>query len=50
MVVLEEVLARDAVALGKAQQLRLKADQPLVDVVKLLDQERRCGSGSATAI
>ena len=35
---LEEVLARDAVALGQPHQAALVADQALVDVVELLDQ------------
>ena len=35
---LQEVLARDAVALGKPHQAALVADQALVDVVELLDQ------------
>ena len=35
---LEEVLARDAVALGEPHQAALVADQALVDVVELLDQ------------
>jgi len=34
----EEILARDAMRIGEAQQFGLEADQPLVDVVKLLDQ------------
>ena len=38
MVVLEEILARDAGFFGEAQKLRLQADEPLVDVVELLDQ------------
>ena len=38
LVILEEVLARHAKAFGQAQQLGLQADQPPVDVVKLLDQ------------
>ena len=38
LVLLEEVLAGDAVALGEAQQPALVADQALVDVVELLDQ------------
>ena len=38
LVVLEEVLARDAVALGEPHQPALVADQALVDVVELLDQ------------
>ena len=37
-VLLEEVLARDAVALGQPHQPALVGDQPLVDVVELLDQ------------
>ncbi len=35
---LEEILARDAVALGQPHQPALVGDQPLVDVVELLDQ------------
>ena len=38
LVVPEEVLARDAVALGEPHQPALVADEPLVDVVELLDQ------------
>jgi len=38
LVVLEEVLARDAMALGESHQAALVADQPLVDVVEMLDQ------------
>src|SRR5580692_9123478 len=37
-IVLEEVLAHDAVALGEPHQAALVADQTLVDVVELLDQ------------
>ena len=37
-VVLEEVLARDAIALRQPHQAALVGDEPLVDVVKLLDQ------------
>ena len=38
LIVLEEVLARDAVAFGQPHQAALVADQALVDVVELLDQ------------
>ena len=38
LVVLEEVLARDAVALGEPHQSALVAGEALVDVVELLDQ------------
>ena len=38
LVVLEELLAGDAVALGKAHQAALMGDEALVDVVELLDQ------------
>ena len=38
LVVLEKVLARDAVALGQPHQAPLVADEALVDVVELLDQ------------
>ena len=38
LVVLEEVLARDTVALGESHQAAFVADQPLVDVVEMLDQ------------
>src|SRR5262249_55411155 len=38
LVVLEEVFARDAMALGKPDQPALVADEALVDVVELLDQ------------
>src|SRR3984893_19527855 len=38
LVVLEKILARDAVALGEPHQAALVADQALVDVVELLDQ------------
>ena len=38
LIVLEEVLARDAVALGEPHQAALVADEALVDVVELLDQ------------
>ena len=38
LVVLEEVLARHAVAFGEPHQPALVADEPLVDVVELLDQ------------
>src|SRR5262245_11397163 len=38
LIVLEEILARDAVALGKPHQAAFVADQALVDVVELLDQ------------
>src|SRR5262249_54434263 len=38
LVVLEETLARDAVALGEPHQAAFVADQALVDVVELLDQ------------
>src|SRR5215467_11129233 len=38
LVVLEEVLARHAVALGEPHQATFVADQALVDVVELLDQ------------
>ena len=38
LVLLEEVLARAAVALGEPHQAALVADQALVDVVELLDQ------------
>src|SRR6266403_2008492 len=38
LVVLEEILARDAVALGEPHQAAFVADQALVDVVELLDQ------------
>src|ERR1022692_1086767 len=38
LVALEEVLARDPVALGEPHQPALVADQALVDVVELLDQ------------
>jgi len=34
----EKILACDAVRVGEPQQFALEADQPLVDVVKLLDQ------------
>ena len=37
-IVFEEVLARDAVALGKPHQAALVADEALVDVKELLDQ------------
>src|SRR5262249_4982539 len=37
-IVLEKVLAHDAVALGKPQQASLANDEPLVDVIELLDQ------------
>ncbi len=37
-VVLEEVLARDAVAFGEPHHAAFEADQALVDVVELLDQ------------
>ncbi len=38
LIVLQEVRAVHAIAFGKPHQPALKADQPLVDVVKLLDQ------------
>src|SRR5260221_1699544 len=38
LVVLEKILARDAVALGQPHQTALVADEALVDVVELLDQ------------
>src|SRR5262245_42599342 len=38
LVVLEKILARDAVALGEPHQATFVADQALVDVVELLDQ------------
>src|SRR5436190_20249095 len=38
LVVLEKILARDPVALGEPHETALVADEPLVDVVKLLDQ------------
>src|SRR5205823_5228555 len=38
LIVLQEVLAHDAVALGQPHQPAFVADQPLVDVVELLDQ------------
>src|SRR5438445_633743 len=38
LVVLEEILARDAVALGEPHQAAFVADQALVDIVELLDQ------------
>ena len=38
LVVLQKVLARNAVALGEPHQFHVEADQPLVDVVELLDQ------------
>ena len=38
LIVLEEVLAGDAVAFGQPHQPAFVADQPLVDVVELLDQ------------
>src|SRR6516162_411039 len=38
LVVLEEILARDAVTLGEPHQAAFVADQALVDVVELLDQ------------
>ena len=38
LVVLEEVLARDAVAFRQPHQPAFEADEPLVDVVELLDQ------------
>ena len=38
LVLLEEVLAVDAIGFGEAQQPALVADQALVDVVELLDQ------------
>src|SRR6266511_915913 len=38
LVVLEKILARDAVALGEPHQAALVADEALVDVVELLDQ------------
>ncbi len=34
----EEILAPHAMGIGEAQELGLIADQPLVDVVELLDQ------------
>ena len=37
-VVAQEVLARDAVAVGKAHQAALMRDEALVDVVELLDE------------
>jgi hypothetical protein len=36
--ILEKILARDAMALGEPHQAALVADEALVDVVKLLDQ------------
>src|SRR5437899_7771592 len=38
LVVLEKILARDAVALGEPHQAAFVADQALVDIVELLDQ------------
>ncbi len=38
LVVLQEVVARHAIALGQAHQAAFEADQALVDVVELLDQ------------
>src|SRR5580704_7550288 len=38
LIVLEKILARDAVAFGQPHQPALVADQALVDVVELLDQ------------
>src|SRR6266542_2647238 len=38
LVVLEKILASHAVALGEPHQTALVADEPLVDVVELLDQ------------
>ena len=38
LVVLEKILARDAMALGEPHQAALVADEALVDVVELLDQ------------
>ena len=38
LIVLEEVLARNAMRLGEPHQLHVEADQPLVDVVELLDE------------
>ena len=37
-IVLQEIVARDAVAFGKTHQPAFEADEALVDVVKLLDQ------------
>src|SRR5262249_12686367 len=37
-IVREEILARDAVALGQSQQPPLATDEPLVDLIELLDQ------------
>ena len=37
-VVAQEVLARDAMAVGEAHQAALVRDEALVDVVELLDQ------------
>ena len=37
-IVLEEVLAHDAVALGEPHQAALVADEALVDLIELLDQ------------
>ena len=38
LIVGEEVLALDAITFGQAKQATFEADQPFVDVVKLLDQ------------
>src|SRR3954462_3852165 len=38
LVVAQEILARDAVAVAEAQQAAFERDQLLVDVVELLDQ------------
>ena len=38
MVILQKILARDAAFLGVTQELRLESDEPLVDVIELLDQ------------
>src|SRR5262249_56597965 len=38
LIVLEKILACDAVALGESHQAALVADEALVDVVELLDQ------------
>ena len=36
--ILEEILARDAVTLGEPHQFALVTDEPFIDVVELLDQ------------